>query len=200
MYAIRSYYDFSTFFGIQKSVKFVIGGAHIDVHMKMLNEEVIVLDEEELESSLKNTYLTSTFGRNFKVIKLDNPPVSYADEFIFNRGICGYSNALIINGTVLVPQYACKKANFEPETDSIALEAYKKAMPGYNVIGVNCSAYQIGGGALHCLTHEIPANNPIYIKHKWLADTVEYITQDYTIEALVQSARGIDNVKLFWIV
>lgn len=71
-------------------------------------------------------------------------------------------------------------------------------MPGYKIIGANCCVYQFNGGAIHCLTRDIPANNPIYIKHKWLADRIEYTTENYKLEALVQSARGIDNVKLFW--
>lgn len=139
------------------------------------------------------TYLQSAFGRNFKFYPIQNAP-SF-DEVTINTTYltesASYTNSLIINKTVLVPQYT-----YQPY-DSIALEIYQNLMPGYDVIGVNCRQYAVGNGGLHCITREIYADNPIYIKHAWLPDSLNKVT-DYQIEATVISTGGIASASIFW--
>ncbi|PJF25896.1 MAG: hypothetical protein CUN53_10455 [Phototrophicales bacterium] len=60
-----------------------------------------------------------------------------------------YTNALTVNGRVLVP-------TFGVSLDALALAIYREAMPNYDVIPIDCAAAADGGGAVHCLTHEVP--------------------------------------------
>ncbi len=57
---------------------------------------------------------------------------------------------MTVNGRVLVPTFGIP-------SDAEALAIYREAMPDYDVIGIDCRAAANGGGAVHCLTKEIPA-------------------------------------------
>jgi agmatine/peptidylarginine deiminase len=56
-----------------------------------------------------------------------------------------YANFLIINGAVLFPVY-------NVETDTIALEAVKKAFTDREIVPVDCSVLIRQHGSLHCVT------------------------------------------------
>lgn len=71
----------------------------------------------------------------------------------FNWGLFSiwrsYTNALTVNGRVLVPVY-------EEPSDEIALTIYEHAMPGFEIVPVDCAVGINGGGAVHCMTKEVP--------------------------------------------
>lgn len=71
-----------------------------------------------------------------------------------------YTNSLILNNNVFVPV-------MNSSYDQAALQVYRTALPGYNVIGVSSSGDNswYSTDALHCRTHEIPDKNMLYIKH-----------------------------------
>lgn len=71
-----------------------------------------------------------------------------------------YTNSLILNKKVFVPIVGSSN-------DNSALQAYREAMPGYEVIGVSqtSSAPWESTDALHCRTHEIPDKNMLNIVH-----------------------------------
>lgn len=71
-----------------------------------------------------------------------------------------YTNSLILNKKVFVPQMG-------GSYDAAALQVYRDAMPGYEVIGVTgtSSAPWESTDALHCRTHEIPDKNMLRIAH-----------------------------------
>jgi len=71
-----------------------------------------------------------------------------------------YTNSLILNKKVFVPTVG-------GSYDTAALQSYRDAMPGYEVIGVtqSSSAPWESTDALHCRTHEIPDKNMLYISH-----------------------------------
>jgi agmatine deiminase len=200
------------YLGLQKTLNVTGVDVHADYWLKLIDEETFVTgylprsnyDKDPLgyrnsqayiDSGVTDikTYLQSVFGRGFKFHPIQNAP-SFNDGTInttYLTEVASYTNSLIINKTVLVPQYT-----YEPY-DSLALMTYRYLMPGYNVIGVNCRQYAVGAGGLHCITREIYADNPIYIRHPWLPDSLNQTT-DYRIEALVMSTGGIASVSLFW--
>ncbi len=71
-----------------------------------------------------------------------------------------YTNSLILNKKVFVPIVG-------GSNDNAALQAYRNAMPGYEVLGVSqtSSAPWESTDALHCRTHEIPDKNMLQIVH-----------------------------------
>ena len=61
-----------------------------------------------------------------------------------------YANFYIANGIVLVP-------TFNDPNDRIALNVLAEALPGRQVIGINCVELVWGLGTLHCMTQQQPA-------------------------------------------
>lgn len=69
-------------------------------------------------------------------------------------GICRtYTNSILANGTAIVPQYA----DVDPETNRKALDIYAKCLPGWKIVGVECLEIARKGGALHCITCNVPS-------------------------------------------
>ncbi|NJL57816.1 agmatine deiminase family protein [bacterium] len=61
-----------------------------------------------------------------------------------------YTNALLCNGRALVPVYGLP-------SDEAALLTYEQALPGYTVLPIDLRLGINGGGAVHCMTREVPA-------------------------------------------
>jgi agmatine deiminase len=43
-------------------------------------------------------------------------------------------------------------------TDGEALDVYRRAMPDHEIVPIDCAPTANGGGAVHCLTKEVPAS------------------------------------------
>lgn len=91
---------------------------------------------------------TNALGESYEVVELPSPPVYY-NWFVWPVWR-SYTNALTVNGRVLVPTFGI-------EQDEIALATYRRAMPDHAIIPIDCSVSSNGGGAVHCLTKEVPA-------------------------------------------
>ncbi len=93
---------------------------------------------------LRNT--TDARGRKLEIIELPIYP-----EFQFedtHDAIC-YANFYIANGGVIVP-------TGDLEEDEEALKIIRKAMLGYEVVGVPAKLIAYGGGGPHCITQQVP--------------------------------------------
>ncbi len=76
-----------------------------------------------------------------------------------------YSNSLILNNKVFVPQTG---SAFDDE----AIAVYQQAMPGYEIIGSYSSDLWMNTDAFHCRTYGIPDREMLFIKHYPLFGTV----------------------------
>lgn len=95
---------------------------------------------------------TNARSQPYQVIELPHlPPYLNWGVFPIWRT---YTNALTVNGCVLVPVYNV------PEDDT-ALRIYQQAMPGYSVIPVDSAVGINGGGAVHCMTKEVPRSQSV---------------------------------------
>lgn len=74
------------------------------------------------------------------------PPPGWREQFL----PATYANFLITNKLVLVPVYGF------PEEDAQALEIIGRCFPDRGVKGINCRDIILEGGALHCLTQQMP--------------------------------------------
>lgn len=90
---------------------------------------------------------TNAKGQPYRVIELPSTSL-YMNWFSYpiRRG---YTNALTVNGRVLVPVYGIT-------LDDIALRTYADAMPDYEIIPIDSHIGINGGGAVHCMTKEVP--------------------------------------------
>lgn len=146
------------------------GIQHIDCLMKPLDEETILVkrvpeghpDHAPIEAivahlaSLKNPH-----GRPYRILRIDTPP------YLFGHYVANYTNSLILNRKVLVPFFGIP-------ADEKALETWREAMPGYEVIGFENSG-ALGWtwyDALHCRVRAIWDPEMLYMHHRRLDDRV----------------------------
>lgn len=63
-----------------------------------------------------------------------------------------YTNVIYLNGAVLVPSYR----DVAPAVEREVHAAYRRLLPGWEVVPVDCTALITGGGALRCISMAIP--------------------------------------------
>ncbi len=128
---------------------------HVDLLLKLADTRTVLISSSAL--ALNGGKLRATralferecnaAGDRYTVHELPTPPL------YLNWGVWpvwrSYTNALTVNGRVLVPVFGIS-------TDDAALRVYEAAMPGYEIVPINCAVGANGGGAVHCLTKEIP--------------------------------------------
>jgi agmatine deiminase len=159
------------------------GTGHIDIYTKMSNdEEILITKYPDAYNRLQfPDYATANNNRNLILSKTNaykkqyrflEVPLPTDDDGKYNRTSCnnfnldarGYINGLTINKTFLVPTYS-NSVSGNSAGDKAALDIIRKHMPGYKVVPIDSRTLTPLGGALHCITMQIPAENPVYIKH-----------------------------------
>ena len=93
---------------------------------------------------------TDAKGRSIEVIRMVQPRPMQVDGLPITPG---YTNHYIANRGVVVPTYGI------PE-DDVAIETLKGVYPGREIVGANVAYIEIGGGAVHCITQQLPAGTP----------------------------------------
>ncbi|MDW8393231.1 MAG: agmatine deiminase family protein [Chitinophagales bacterium] len=175
---------------------------HIDMHMKLLDEETLLVGEfppgvsdgPQLEDNLKyvlDNFLTC-YGRPYRVVRIPMVP-STSGLFPPNSYYRTYTNAVFVNKTLIVPTY-------REEYDTTALRILREALPGYNVVGIDCDNSNApiiaGNGAIHCITKEIGHSDPVWISHAPVLTAAA--GEPILIEARLQSPSGIEYALLNW--
>lgn len=171
---------------------------HIDMHMKLLDEETLlvgeyppgVADGPQIEANLQyvlNNFQTC-FGKPYKVVRILMPP--HNGNYPPIGQYWTYTNSVFVNKTVIVPTYTT-------QYDTIALRIYRESLPGYNIVGVNCTGIINSLGAIHCITKEIGVSDPVFISHSAIRNT-NITNQPYEVKAYIKTKSGVNNAKVFW--
>lgn len=162
---------------------------HINCWAKFLNPSTILI--KDVDPSNPNYYLLneradslaqqiSAWGIPYNIVRLYHPDGT------------AYVNSLILNDKVLVPI-------FGSYYDSSALEVYRDAMPGYEVIGFTGSWYY--NDALNCRTMNVPDMQMLFIDHDPLQD-MDYTPDDYHVLAMIDANSGMglipDSLQIFY--
>jgi len=116
--------------------------------------------------------LTTAYGTPYQVYRV------YTPGAVGSGPATPYTNSLILNKKVFV-------AITGNSNDAAALQSYRDAMPGYQVIGISYSDW-IDTDALHCRTHEIADRCMLYVKHQPYFGEIEN-TGNLTFNAQVYS-------------
>jgi agmatine deiminase len=196
---------FEQYMGIHEYVKFkrlpFDSIDHIDMHYKLLDESTLLVAEypenisngPQLNANITQffSHWKTPFGTPYHLIRIPIPPdrlgaypLSPADSFRT------YVNAVFVNKTIIVPTYNCP-------TDSIALAIWQKAMPGYTIKGVFSGPLIRRYGAVHCVTKEIAAADPLLIQLQRPPACV-YASGPYQISAHLNHSSGIQSANLFF--
>ena len=195
------------FMGIDQYIKMETlpydGIHHIDMHMKLLNEETLLIAEypdgvadgpqieENIQYILDN--FTTPYGNPYKIIRIPSPP-STSGAYPNNGGSYRtYTNSVFINSKVLVPFY-------RTEYDTIAQRIYEEALPGYEIIGIDCDNYGnniiSASGAIHCITKAVGIDDPLLINHAPMR-SMNYVPNIH-FEASAKHRSGIESMELFY--
>jgi hypothetical protein len=172
---------------------------HIDMHIKLLDEETLlvgqyppgVADGPQIEANLQyvlNNFQTC-YGRPYKVVRIPMPPAANG-QYPPSGDYRTYTNSMIINKTVMIPTY-------EYQYDTTAFRIYREAMPGYNVVGIDCNSIIPSLGAIHCIVKEVGVSDPIWISHAKM-DSIVYDEDSIAVNAVIKTTSGVSNASVFW--
>ena len=137
--------------------------AHVDCWGKYLAPDKILIAKlpttnsryEEYEA-VANYFATTNccWGYPYKVYRVEEPG---------GNTVAPYTNSLILNKHVYVPLGSNSTYNER------ALEVYREAMPGYEVVGVSNTSSSTGWlntDALHCRTRGVMDFNMLFVDHR----------------------------------
>lgn len=193
------------------------GTGHVDLYADMWDENEFIFSQYPSAYSSWTDYATannniatltgyqSIFGINYKKTYIPFPSrddgTNFPSQSTYDENFTrSYSNHTFINNIIVQPCFS-PVVNGEPsaEWDRANLDSLRKAYPGYTFYPIDIRSFDGYGGAIHCITKQIPADNPIRILH---ASTTRHSgiqrTSSKTIEAIVTNRSGIANVTLYW--
>lgn len=167
-----------------------VGGIHhIDCWAKLLGPGTILIKDvspSDYNYDLLNQradYMASKispWGKPYNVVRIYCP---YGTA---------YTNSLILNGRVYVP-------TFNSSWDDPALDVYRQAMSGYEILGFDGSWYD--DDAIHCRAMGIPDRELLYLEHVPLATTGDSLN-DYHVAVKITPHSGIplisDSLKIYY--
>ncbi len=196
------------FMGIDRYIKMPVlpydGIHHIDMHMKLVNENTLlvaeypdgVADGPQINANIEYVLANynSMFDTPYNVVRIPSPP-STSGAYPDNNGAYRtYTNAVFVNNTIIFPTY-------REEYDTTAYRIWSEVCPGYTLVGIDCdnSGNNIisQSGAIHCITHAVGVAEPLLISHEPLPDTYA-TTGTYSVSAYMNHKDGIDNGILFY--
>lgn len=189
------------------------GTGHIDMFFKMLDEETIALaeypetvnspDRRILEENLlKLKELRSVYNTPFKIVRI---PMPASDNGSYENKSCdeisldprSYLNGLFVNKTYILPVFS---DNFSGDVqgDARIIELFKTLLPGYRIVPVDSRILSIVAGGIHCVTMQVPAENPIRFQMKDFPKGKVILAQEYTVSAKISNKNGIRDAVLNW--
>lgn len=173
---------------------------HIDMHMKLLDEETILVglypngvsDGPQIEANInyvQNNFLTPS-GKRYRLVRVAMPPDGSGLYPSSGGDYRTFTNSVFVNKTVIVPTYA-------QQYDTTALRIYSEALPGYRIVGINSNQIIPASGAIHCITKEIGVKDPVHIVHFPLRDTIPVATSaGIPVDAEVNTQKNVNGVTL----
>lgn len=194
------------------------GTGHVDLYCDMWDENEFVFSKfpghysswTDARTAVKNidslSSYQSVFGNDYKKHFIPFPCTdnggAFSSQGAYNSNYTRtYSNHTFVNNVILQPVFS-KVENGVPskDWDRARFDSIKAAYPGYTLYPIDVREFDGSGGAIHCITKQIPAENPIRILHpSYTGDQTALLAQGSAeITALVTNRSGIDNVKLYW--
>ncbi len=187
------------------------GTGHIDLYMKLIDEQTMIVakypdtvtagDRQKIEDSYQViSAMKSTYNRPFRIYRIPMPTNddgSYARTCTqLNNDARTYVNGITANKTFIYPSYSDDVDGNKQQTAE-ATTLFKKLMPGYKVVPIDSRALTPGGGAIHCITMQIPAENPVLFWHPSV-DGLQPIQSSYHIVSKITNHSGIKKAECKW--
>ena len=197
---------------ISPMLKYDGGTGHIDLYADMWDENGFVFSQMPTQMkkltdySIVNSNVAamtafakqdgSTYGKTFIPFPRRDDGSWYTSDTNYEYYTRTYSNHVFVNKTIIQPVFASQAsgdyADMQKDLDSI-----KAKYPGYGIVPIDVRAFDGLGGAIHCITKQIPADNPLRIMHKPLATNADY-KKSFPINATVYNKSGIAQAVCKW--
>ena len=112
-----------------------------------------------------------------------------------------YANHTFVNNVILQPCFSPVGTDHMPtaDWDRANVETLKKRYPGYTFYCIDMRVFDGTGGSVHCVTKQIPADNPIRILHKNIHGNVNpgNLTA-IPFSAVITNKSGIEQASLVY--
>ena len=195
------------------------GTGHVDLYADMIDENEFVFSVmPDVYSSWYDYQVgqrnmdslcsyQSYFGRNYYSTSIPFPGTNNGGNFSSqsqydNNYTRTYSNHTFVNNLIIQPCFSATDADHMPTAawDRANIEALKRAYPGYTIYCVDVRTFDGSGGAIHCITKQIPAEHPIRILHPAIHGNTqtEYTATDAPIHSEITNVDGIQNAKVVY--
>lgn len=190
------------------------GTGHIDLYADMIDENQFVFSKfpdhyynwTDYKTAQKNIdsmiHWQSVFGNNYKQASIPFPCTNngsyFSNQTVYNNTYTrSYSNHTFVNNVIIQPVFS-RVENGEPtaQWDKERFDSLRLAYPGYTLYPINVASFDGNGGAIHCITKQIPADSPIRILHSSITSKHPELNDgNITINATVTNNKGISGVK-----
>ena len=192
------------------------GTGHVDLYADMWDENQFVFSrfpaahqnwsDAHIAARNIDTLLSkpSLFGNPYKSASIPFPKASRGQDFtsqaVYNsRYTRTYSNHTFVNNLIIQPCFS-PVVDGEPTEawDRWRIDTLKRSYPGYTVYPIDVSSFDGSGGAIHCITKQIPADNPVRILHPSITGNTEdaYAAHDAPIKVIAHNKSGIGQVTM----
>ena len=195
------------------------GTGHVDLYADMLDENLFVFSK--MPANYSNWYdykvgsrnmdslcsYESYFGETYRSKAIPFPSRNDGSNFTSQsqydyQYTRTYSNHTFVNDLIIQPCFSTVGADGMPTAawDRANIEVLKKVYAGYTIYCVDVREFDGSGGAIHCITKQIPAEHPIRILHHPLHGNTgtTYNTQDASLNAFITNVDGISSVKVYY--
>lgn len=203
------------------TLKYDGGTGHIDLYCDMWEESSFVVaqypdalasasDAIKVAKNLDTLLATDNyFGEKYTAVRIPLPAKNngawYTSETQYNNSYTrSYSNHVFVNDAIVQPVFYDTTLSGtqagDIEGNKRAMKFLKEAYPGYKFEEIDVRSFDGFGGAIHCITKQVPAENPVRIYHQPVRyiNTTENPATSVNLSILSQNKSGIDNVKLYY--
>ena len=189
------------------------GTGHIDLYLKQIDEESMLITDMPSKYSKLTDYKIiqknrdmiaskkTAFGTKYRFLnaplpRLDNGEMPTSNDSLYNVDPRSYLNGVIVNKSYIYPCFSKKgETNYNYELE--VQKTLKQLLPGYKLYPIDARSLSPNGGAIHCITMQIPAEHPITMRHKPVRDNIS-LTNKVPITVELISNYDADNIALFW--
>lgn len=187
------------------------GTGHIDLYADMWDENTFVTTKSPAAMSNFADYIrvtnnvatiTSTntmFNKHYVNTTIPLPTKDngswYNNGADYENFTRTYTNHLIVNKAIIQPVFS-DGISGNVSGMQADITQLQKQYPGYSIIPVDVRAFDGFGGAIHCITKQVPAKNPILIQHDPIRNS--FSNTNFTVNAQITNNSGIASANVYW--
>lgn len=199
---------------ILPAYKYDGGTGHVDLYADMCEENGFVFSVMPDHYSSWTDYRTGTrnidslcsytsiFDRPYYKSAIPFPSTDnggyFSSQSTYDKNYTRtYSNHTFVNDVILQPCFSTV-VNGQPSSswDNANIEALKAAYPGYTIYPIDVRQFDGSGGAIHCVTKQIPAENPVRILHKSIVGSADAMRgSNIPVSAIITNKSGIAHAE-----